>query len=151
MKAYTEPLRSKSGFGYTSATDKMCSPLDAIQERESECPCHGPRERCLCHQATAGNWALSQLTGLSGGQRLAAAPRAGPSGWAETKAGEVARLTCPPACSGEKQRASISITVGVQHLSPAETHSDGCGDGAGRRCELDNHKSHSVLEVATYS
>lgn len=48
----------------------------------------GPREWCLYHQTTSGTWALSQLTGLRGGQLLAAAPRAGPWGSAGPEQGK---------------------------------------------------------------
>ena len=53
-------------------------------------------------KAIVGTWAPSQLTGLSGGQLLAATPRAGPWGSAQARAGEAAYLTCSPGCTREK-------------------------------------------------
>lgn len=51
----------------------------------------------------------------------------------------------------EAEGFHLHYRQGPASLTSSETHSDGCGDGAGRRCELDDHKSHSVLEVETSS
>lgn len=40
--------------------DKKCSMRNAIQGQESECPCCGPREWCLCHQSHC--WHLGPIT-----------------------------------------------------------------------------------------
>lgn len=84
VKTGTEPPQEQKWVGV------HVLPSGCHSRTESEGPCHGPREWCLCHQAVAATWALSQLTGLRGGQRLAAAPGVGLLGSAGVRAGDAA-------------------------------------------------------------
>lgn len=74
VKPNTEHPQEQSGSWYMCAADKKCSLLDAIQGHEPACLCLAKRMVSV----SPSTWALSQLTGLSGGQPLAAAPRADP-------------------------------------------------------------------------
>lgn len=109
------------------------------RDKSLNVPAHSPREWLLYHQASAGIWTLSQLTGPRGGQLVAAAPRAGPSGGGRGKRRRKQLASPPPSLAAQEMEGFISITVRIWHRAPALRFT--AMDGGERRKELQARQS----------